>query len=238
MTAAPGPEAGPTVLLEDVGFAWERGGAGFRLDIPELALASRTRTLLVGPSGSGKSTLLGLLCGTLTPERGRILVEGTDIAALPGAKRDRLRAERIGLVFQMFNLVPYLGIAENVTLPLRFAPQRRARVEAAGGPKAEARRLLLALGLDPETIGRPVSKLSVGQQQRVAAARALIGAPALIVADEPTSALDRDRQDGFLDLLFQEVEAAGATLLMVSHETRFAERFDATLDLAALTGRA
>ncbi len=226
------------VLMEDVGFSWEGHREGFRLDLPALRLGSGSRTLLVGPSGSGKSTLLNLLCGTLAPDRGRIVVDGTDITTLSGAARDRFRAERIGLVFQMFNLVPYLGIVENVTLPLRFAPERRDRVAQAGGGHAEATRLLIRLGLDPGLIDRPVARLSVGQQQRVAAARALIGTPALAVADEPTSALDRDRQDGFLDLLFQEVEAAGATLLMVSHETRFADRFDHVIDLPTLAGHA
>ncbi len=132
----------------------------------------------------------------------------------------------------MFNLLPYGSVIDNVVLPLSFAPGRRARVAAAGGADREALRLLTRLGL-PEDLarGRSVSNLSVGQQQRVAAARALIGSPELIIADEPTSALDRDRQAAFLDLLFEQSQAQGSTLLMVSHEEAFAQRFDQVLRL-------
>lgn len=143
------------------------------------------------------------------------------------AARDRFRAENIGVIFQQFNLLPYASVRDNIQLPLRFAPARRARA-----PKDAARDLTKALGLPPEVLSKPAGQLSVGQQQRVAVARALIGQPGLIVADEPTSALDASTQDRFLELLFEQLHASGAALLMVSHDERLATRFDRTVALA------
>jgi putative ABC transport system ATP-binding protein len=202
-------------------------------------LPVRERVLLIGPSGSGKSTFLSLLCGILTPQSGRIEVLGTDLAQLSASARDGYRAEHFGIIFQMFNLLPYGTVIDNVLLPLNFAPARRRRVLARGAPEQEAARLLKRLGLAPEVVrGRSAADLSVGQQQRVAAARALIGAPELLVADEPTSALDRDRQAAFLELLFAEIAEAGAALIMVSHDESLAPRFDRVLrlDKIATTG--
>jgi putative ABC transport system ATP-binding protein len=221
----------PIVRVEGLRFQWA-GDRTFSLAVSAFSLPARSRTLLLGPSGSGKSTFLSLLCGILAPQAGRIEILGHDTAALGSAARDAFRAEHIGVIFQMFNLLPYGSLIDNVVLPLSFAPGRRARVAAAGGAEAEALRLLTRLGL-PEDLARSrsVSNLSVGQQQRVAAARALIGSPELIIADEPTSALDRDRQAAFLDLLFEQSQAQGSTLLMVSHEEAFAQRFDRVLRL-------
>lgn len=227
----PSAAAADIVRVEGLRFQWPGGGT-FSLSVASFALPARSRTLLLGPSGSGKSTFLSLLCGILAPQQGRIEILGRDVSVLSASARDAFRAEHIGVIFQMFNLLPYGSVIDNVVLPLSFAPGRRARVAAAGGPEAEALRLLARLGL-PEDLarGRSVSNLSVGQQQRVAAARALIGAPELIIADEPTSALDRNHQAAFLDLLFEQAQAQGSTLLMVSHEEAFAQRFDQTLRL-------
>lgn len=217
--------------MSQVRFAWP-GRRAFSLDVASFALAARERILLIGPSGSGKSTFLSLLCGIVAPQAGRIEVLGTDIAALSASARDAFRAEHFGIVFQMFNLLPYGSVVDNVVLPLHFAAQRRRRAIANGGAEAEAARLLGRLGLEAGlSRGVSAANLSVGQQQRVAAARALIGAPELIVADEPTSALDRDRQDAFLELLFAEAQAAGTTLIMVSHDVSLAPRFDRVLRL-------
>jgi putative ABC transport system ATP-binding protein len=187
--------------------------------------------LLVGPSGSGKSTFLSLLCGILAPGGGRIEILGTDLGALSGPARDAFRAEHFGIIFQMFNLLPYGTVIDNVVLPLAFARARRDRVTLGSTGETAARNLLERLGLEPELGGRAAATLSVGQQQRVAAARALIGAPEIIVADEPTSALDRDRQAAFLDVLFTQVKEVGGTLIMVSHDQGLAPRFDRVVRL-------
>jgi putative ABC transport system ATP-binding protein len=213
------------VRMSGVSFAWP-GRNPFDLVIENFALKRGERLFLVGPSGSGKSTFLSLLAGIVTPQKGVIDVLGADIAKLNGAARDRFRAEHYGIIFQMFNLLPYGSVIDNVLLPLSFSRTRRARAEAGGGVHAEAARLLETLGLEKAVIGNAsAANLSVGQQQRVAAARALIGAPELIIADEPTSSLDRDRQQAFLDLLFADIDAAGATLVMVSHDESLSSRF-------------
>lgn len=223
--------ASDVVAMSGVHFRW-RGKQAFSLKIDEFALAPKERLLLVGPSGTGKSTFLSLLCGIVTPQSGRISVLGTDTQKLSSAARDHFRAEHFGIIFQMFNLLPYGSILDNVLLPLSFSKKRRERAERSGGSHAEALRLLKSLGLDPDELhGLSAASLSVGQQQRVAAARALIGAPELIVADEPTSSLDRDRQLAFLDLLFAEIAAAQSSLIMVSHEVELGRHFDRVLRL-------
>ncbi|MEM7544137.1 MAG: ATP-binding cassette domain-containing protein [Pseudomonadota bacterium] len=211
------------LALKDLRFSWP-GAAGFALEVDAFALPKGERTLLLGASGSGKSTLLSLICGISTPDAGSVEVDGTDIARLSRRRRDRFRAENIGIVFQQFNLLAYVTALDNALLPLRFAPRRRARI---GDERAEVLRLAAALGLDAAQMKKGgAGLLSVGQQQRVAVVRALIGSPALIVADEPTSALDASAQAAFVDTLFTHVEAAGASLLMVSHDERLAGRFD------------
>ncbi|MEO0680770.1 MAG: ATP-binding cassette domain-containing protein [Pseudomonadota bacterium] len=219
--------APPALRLRGLRFAWP--GGAFALEVDGFELTAGEALFLAGPSGSGKSTLLSLICGIVRPQAGEAQLFGEDLATLGQARRDRLRAERIGVIFQMFNLVPYLSGLENVLLPLRFAPGRRA---ACADPRAEALALTEALGLPRATVERGAAgALSVGQQQRIAVARAMIGGPPLIVADEPTSALDAAAQADFMDLLFDRARAAGAALLMVSHDRRLADRFDRTEEL-------
>jgi putative ABC transport system ATP-binding protein len=173
--------------------------------------------------------------GVLEPQRGSVTVQGQPLAALAPGARDRFRADRVGFIFQLFNLIPYLSARDNILLACRFSPARRDRLRQAGTtPAAEVLRLAARLDLDPDLLQRPAAALSVGQQQRVAAARALIGRPALVIADEPTSALDADRQRAFLDLLLAECGAAQAALLFVSHDVRLAGRFDRVTALAAI----
>lgn len=225
--------AGPCLDLEDLRFSWP--GQAPLLEIRRFDLGMGEKLFLRGPSGSGKSTLLGLIAGVLAPQAGRVTVLGQDQARARSSQRDRLRADRLGVIFQMFNLVPYISVLQNVTLPCRFSAARAKRVAAAGGVEAEARRLLVQLGLDdPLLLSRPVTTLSVGQQQRVAAARALIGGPSLIIADEPTSALDADSRDRFIALLKAEVETRGAALLFVSHDPALSGHFDRSIDLGSL----
>lgn len=225
----------PAIAIEGLRFRW-RPDRLWVLDIPSFTLAADERLFLAGPSGSGKSTLLTLIAGIHRSTEGRITVLGNELTALSGTARDRFRADRLGVIFQMFNLLPYLSVLENVMLPCRFSVARRARaVAAAGSVSAEARRLLAHLGLDdPGLERRAAAELSVGQQQRVAAARALIGHPKLIIADEPTSALDTDRRLDFVELLRQECRSAGAALLFVSHDRSLAGHFDRLVELPTL----
>lgn len=218
--------------IEGLSFAW--GGGRPVLDIPRFAMRRGESLLLRGPSGSGKSTLLGVVSGVLAAQRGCVRVLGVELGKLSAARRDALRAAHIGLVFQMFNLLPYLSVLDNVLLPARFSVARRTR--ARPDPVSEARRLLDELGMARSAAsGRTVNELSIGQQQRVAVARALLGRPELVIADEPTSALDSDARDAFLNLLMAECAAAGATLLFVSHDTALGGRFDRQLAMAEIS---
>ena len=220
--------------MSGVRFAWP-GRDSFQLTIDSFALHQRERLLLTGPSGGGKSTFLSLLAGIAVPQVGSISILGKDIAAMRGDARDRFRAEHFGIIFQMFNLLPYGSVLDNVLLPLSFSGERRSRASAKAGAEAEAVRLLTSLGIEPALMrGASAARLSVGQQQRVAAARALIGAPQIIIADEPTSALDRNRQQAFLDLLFAVVGEASATLIMVSHDESLGPRFSRVVPLESV----
>jgi putative ABC transport system ATP-binding protein len=215
----------PVIEINDLEFAWD-GQTRACLEIRRLEVMAGERVFIHGPSGSGKSTLLGLLGGVLVPQRGAVRVLGTALEAIPAAARDRYRSDHVGFIFQLFNLVPYLSVIDNVVLPCRFSSRRRQQTIAAGGSvRAEAMRLLSHLDIGAALLERAVTELSVGQQQRVAAARALLGRPEIVVADEPTSALDADRQAAFLRLLLAECSAAGATLLFVSHDRRLAGDF-------------
>ena len=206
------------------------GAAADCLAIERLHIGAGQTVFLHGPSGSGKSTLLGLMAGVLLPRQGTVRLLGQDWAALSGARRDAFRADHVGYIFQQFNLLPYLSVLDNVLLPCRFSALRRRRAQASAG----AEQLLEHVGLGPALWPRRAAELSVGQQQRVAAARALIGQPELVIADEPTSALDAALRDAFMALLLQQCRDAGSTLVFVSHDERLAAQFDQTLSLPQL----
>ncbi len=226
--------AEPIVDISRLRFAWS-ATAGAVLDLQQVQVHLGERVFVRGPSGSGKSTLLSLLAGVVTAGTGQVRVLGRDLATLGGAQRDRFRADHIGFIFQMFNLIPYLSVLENVTLACGFSARRRENAVRAGGMQEEARRLLGQLDMGaPDLIDRRITELSVGQQQRVAAARALIGAPELVIADEPTSALDHDRRTAFIDLLFHECERARAALVFVSHDAALSPLFDRVIDFDAV----
>lgn len=223
----------PALALSDVRFSWPR--TGFSLHVEAFALQPGERILLTAPSGAGKSTLIGLIAGILAPSQGSIAVAGVDLAALGAAARDSFRANNVGLIFQSFNLLPYLSTLDNVLLPLAFAPVRRRRLGSKAEARAAAEQLLAGIGLPAATYGRlKAGQLSMGQQQRVAVLRALIGAPGLIVADEPTSALDAEHRQAFLAMLQEEVSRAGSSLIMVSHDLALAPLFDRTVTLASI----
>ena len=222
-----------TILdLKDVCFSWKNSGREL-LNLPELLVKQHDHVFLQGPSGSGKSTLLALVGGILVSESGILKVLGTETKSLSSSARDSFRVDHIGFIFQLFNLLPYLSIEENVMLPLSFS---KIRAKRAGRTKIdqvnEAHRLLKSLALGEQLAEKsPVTELSVGQQQRVAAARALIGNPELIIADEPTSALDSDLRYSFLELLFSECKKAGSTLLFVSHDSTLSEFFNRKISM-------
>ena len=223
----------PLIELANLGFAWP--GQAQLLDIPDFTLARGETLFLKGPSGSGKTTLLGLLGGVQRAQSGHIRLLGQDLAQLSAAARDRFRVDHTGYIFQQFNLLPFLSVRENVELPCRFSRQRAERAQQRHGSiDAAATALLEHLGLRADLLGRRADELSIGQQQRVAAARALIGQTELVIADEPTSALDFDAREAFLQLLFAECRAAGASLLFVSHDQSLAALFDRNVSLSEL----
>ena len=215
------------IELEDLQFRWP-GQPCDTLNISELRVRQGEHLFIRGASGSGKTTLLNLLAGILKPNNGRVTLLGKLLDSMSNSARDRFRVDHMGIIFQQFNLLPYLSVVENVLLPCRFSSRRKQR---AGNTKSAAYRLLDHLGLETELFQRTVTDLSVGQQQRVAVARALIGSPEIIIADEPTSSLDTDTRDGFLDLLFQEAEALGSTIVFVSHDPHIATHFPQMVDM-------
>jgi putative ABC transport system ATP-binding protein len=218
---------GRAITIQDLVFSYTRGKPV--LDIPELSVTKGERVFLFGPSGSGKTTLLGLLAGVLQADSGSVSVLGSRMDALSGPDRDEFRAVHIGYIFQMFNLIPYLSVLDNILLPCRLSSKRRQRL--GGAPLEQAgEEVARQLGIGA-LLQESVTSLSVGQQQRVAAARALVGHPELVVADEPTSALDSDLRESFLELLFRSCELAGATLVFVSHDRTLLPLFNSSLSL-------
>ncbi len=224
----------PAVRLANAVYGYRAGPPV--IDIAEFAVSRGESLFLEGPSGSGKSTLLGLVGGILTPIGGTVEVLGESLGELGAAARDRFRADRIGFVFQMFNLLPYLSMVDNVVLPCRFSRARaEAAIESTGSPREEALRLLGRLGFASEALReRRVTELSIGQQQRVAVARALIGRPSLVIADEPTSALDANARLRFVDLLVDECTSVGSTVIFVSHDAALAPSFDRNMSIGAI----
>lgn len=215
--------------MNQVCFAWKKGAPKV-LSALSLKVTRGERLFIGGASGSGKTTLLGLFAGVLVPQSGTVEMLDRRVDSMSAAARDQFRADHMGYIHQMFNLIPYLSVVENVTLPCRFSRNRVGRLKES--PESDARRLLQALGLKDEALlKRAVTELSVGQQQRVAAARALIGAPEIVIADEPTSALDAANREAFIELLFEECAASGASLIFVSHDTSLGAMFDRSVQL-------
>lgn len=221
--------------IKDLKYTWP-GQSTPTLDIDFLEIEAGEKVFLQGPSGSGKSTLLNLVGGVLSPQAGTIQILNQELTALSSSGRDKFRGDHLGFIFQMFNLLPYFSAVENVVLPCEFSQIKSDRVLASSGSyEEEARRLLSELKLDAKELSnKKVTELSVGQQQRVATARALMGRPDLIIADEPTSALDTNIRDSFIDLLFNECKEVGTTLLFVSHDQTLGKHFDRTLSLMEL----
>lgn len=223
------------ITLTDLVFKWQKQQNNPTLAITTLEIAKGEHVFLHGPSGCGKSTLLSLLAGINRPTSGSLSIFDCDLSKLSNSKRDAFRADHIGYIFQNFNLLPYLSPLENVTLGCQFSKQRqkKALINSSSLDK-EAARLLNALGLSEQFHQQSVANLSIGQQQRVAAARAFIGSPELIIADEPTSALDTGNRQAFIKLLFEQAQAANSTLIFVSHDESLQPLFNRNIDLIAL----
>jgi putative ABC transport system ATP-binding protein len=226
MTLATSQEK-PQILIENLAFSYP--GAAPVLKISRLEIQRGERVFIQGPSGSGKSTLLGLLTGVLIPQQGRVQVLGQDLNQLSSSARDRFRGRHIGYVFQQFNLLPYLTARQNILVSCELNPDRPESSRSAD----HLVEIASALGLT-ELLDRSVVQLSVGQQQRVAVARALLGSPEILIADEPTSALDSDHRAQFIDLLIQEANKRKTTVLFVSHDRELARHFDRSIHLLEL----
>ena len=206
-------------------------GGDFRLAIPQLQVAGGEKLAVIGPSGSGKTTLLNLIAGILTPQQGEVRVGDTRVSALGDAARRDFRIGNIGFVFQDFELLEYLNVLDNVLHPYRIT---RA-LQLTPAVRARAIELLQQMGLG-DKLRRGVENLSQGEKQRVAICRALLPAPRLVLADEATGNLDPRNKSHILDLLFAAVDAAGTTLLAVTHDHELLPRFDRTVDFNTFLG--
>ncbi len=224
------------LVLEKVHFGWD--SMHDLVAIETFSIEHGESVFLHGPSGSGKSTLLGLIGGVIVPRAGKVLLNDVDLVSQRPARRDQMRADYLGIIFQQFNLLPYLSVVENIALPCQFSKHRLKRSqEHYGTPRQEAVELARRLGLPTDILGKPINQLSVGQQQRAAVARALIGGPSLVIADEPTSALDSDNRDKFIELLNEQRQTFNTGLLFVSHDAALASHFDRVVEFEQLNSR-
>tara|TARA_R110002167_G_scaffold130523_2_gene314003 strand:+ start:991 stop:1713 length:723 start_codon:yes stop_codon:yes gene_type:complete len=196
--------------------------------IPRWSLRRAERIFLYGESGSGKTTLLNLLAGVLNPTKGEIQLLEEEFSSLASRRKDRFRAQHIGVVFQQFNLIPYLSVLKNIQIAAYFAGNTKSQVEQTVSD------ILLKLKLSPDVLQRPAGALSVGQQQRVAIARALINAPEILLVDEPTSALDAAARDAFMEILIEICQLTTTTLVFVSHDMYLQRFFDASVEMSSL----
>jgi ABC-type lipoprotein export system ATPase subunit len=215
--------------LRNVRFRYAQGG--FVLSVRELHVDKGVRAAAIGPSGSGKTTLLNLISGIERPEAGEVSTAGVRVDALSAAARRAFRITQVGFVFQDFLLLDYLDVRQNILYPYRLHPDLHLDAEA----QARAERLATDLGIAPLLARRP-HELSQGERQRVAIARALVTAPKLVLADEPTGNLDPKTKQDALQLLFDQCDALGMTLLMVTHDHGLLDRFGQVIDLSELGG--
>lgn len=216
------------VRIQDLHFSFPGNRQMAVLDIPEWHVVKGDRVFLKGPSGSGKSTLLNLLAGILVARKGTIEILGQNLGILSARARDRFRAAHLGIVFQQFNLIPYLSVLDNIRLTVHFAHKGMTDLDLA------TKQLFEALGLDNTLITKKAHQLSVGQQQRVAIARALVNTPEILLVDEPTSALDSDTRDAFMKVLLEISQTHGTTLIFVSHDTALSPHFHHIVNLAEI----
>ncbi|WP_347357219.1 ABC transporter ATP-binding protein [Bdellovibrio sp.] len=219
------------ITLRDLSYTYS-GQTSPTLHVSEFRVSKGEELFLYGPSGSGKTTLLEILAGVLRPTSGTVEILGQDLTKMSDAQRDAFRAEHMGYVFQSFNLIPYLSVRENIELPLHLSASRKARLGTVD-TEMVIRALCGNLGI-ADLLEKKVTELSVGQQQRVAVARALLGKPDLLLADEPTSALDADHREKFLKLMFELSELYGTTVIFVSHDRSIEKLFSRSLSLESI----
>jgi putative ABC transport system ATP-binding protein len=217
------------INMQNLSFHYEDANPILKLDAFEVKM--QEKIFIYGPSGCGKSTLLGLIAGVFLPQQGTLEVFGLDFCSTSRSKRDAIRGKEIGYIFQTLNLIPYLSCLENILLPCIITRQRKNKI--TGPLEQEATLLAEHLNLT-EVLHKKARQLSVGQQQRVAAARALIGNPQLVIADEPTSSLDGKNTNEFLKLLLRKWEEKQFTLVFVSHDERLANDFNRSISLPEL----
>lgn len=227
----------PIIAIANLSFSWPTKNKS-SLEIPEWKIHQGQGIFLYGRSGSGKSTLLNLISGILQPQQGSITIDGQKVSAMKPRQRDHFRAQNLGIIFQQFNLIPYLSVIDNIRLSQTFsgAEYNHERILELTGK----------LGLNTNILHQKANQLSVGQQQRVAVIRALYHRPKLIIADEPTSALDTDTRDEFIQLLLEQnaeqntkknIEGSTTTkssILFVSHDRSLASNFDQQIDIEQL----
>lgn len=215
------------IQLRNISFTYPKQKAQV-LSIEQFDVGRGEKLFLQGNSGSGKSTLLNILSGVLLAQSGLVKVLGQDLNALSATKRDRFRAQNIGVVFQQFNLIPYLSVVENILLAARFA----------GGLHTcsvdEAKALLERVDMPESLLEQKAMHLSVGQQQRVAIVRALINKPQLLIVDEPTSALDSKACGAFMQLLVELCDEVKSSLVFVSHDHSLSEYLDRSVHIDEL----
>lgn len=199
------------------------------LDIKSFSINKGEKVFIHGPSGSGKTTFLEVIAGVLVPQTGTYSFMNQEISKMSSGERDQMRAAHIGYIFQSFNLIPYLTVEENIVLPLYLSSERRKKISHQSESE-EVFSLCEQLGIS-QLLSSTVTELSVGQQQRVAVARALLGKPELILADEPTSALDQEHREKFINLLFEVCKKENTTVLFVSHDKSLQGLFDRKVSL-------
>jgi len=210
-----------SIQLNNVEFSYSNSSQKNVLSIESWSVEQGNKRFIYGPSGCGKSTLLNIISGIIRPSVGSISVLGESLDKMSSSQRDRFRANNIGYIFQQFNLISYLNALENITLASQFS-----QVKKTNNLNHKIVTSLEALGINGDDFTRPVSTLSIGQQQRIAIARAFINSPKLLIADEPTSSLDEHSRDKFLSLLTSLCEVNQTTLLFVSHDSHLKHRFD------------
>jgi len=217
--------------LTDISFEYPGGAFGLRVE--SLHVGAGEKVAFIGPSGSGKTTLLNLIAGIAVPQAGLVRVDGREISRASDAARRAFRVASVGMVFQELELLEYLSVLQNILLPYRI----NARLSLTPAARQVALDLAAAAGIS-HTLGRRPNRLSQGERQRAAICRSLAARPRIILADEPTGNLDPGTGAAIMDLLLAQASAAGATLVMVTHDHSLLGRFDRTVDVSAFASGA